>query len=284
LYISTRRTYLINYLRTTERFTGHDRLKITEVMYNPVGGEATEFLELWNNSGAAIDVSAWTIEGLEDRDLSGTVIPFRFPAESTLASGEVIIVAKDPAMFTDRYGNVARVFGPYPGNLDNAGEALRVKDDGPGYPATVDYLEYRNESPWPIRPDGFGHSLELFGIHADLDNDLPHAWRSSLEPGGSPGVIHLLGDGVRFRHGNCNSDQTIDISDGLTILLYLFAGRGPPPCVDGCDVNGNQTVGIEDAILLLQHLFAPLGASIPSPGPGECLPAREGFCEQSNCN
>jgi hypothetical protein len=283
-HIATRRSYLINYLRNTERFTGHDRLKVTEVMYNPDGGDSAEFLELWNNTGTGIDISGWTIEGLEDQDLAGTTIPFRFPAESTLAAGEVIIVAKDPAVFASRHGSVARVFGPYPGNLDNAGEALRVKDDGPGHPATVDYIEYGNESPWPLRPDGLGHSLELFGIHADLDNDLAHAWRSSLEPGGSPGAIHLLDDGIRFRRGNCNSDQVVDVSDAIVLLLHLFAGRGPPPCIDGCDVNANQAVAIDDAILLLQHLFSPLGATIPPPGPGECLPAREGFCGRSNCS
>ncbi len=282
-HISIRRSYLINYLRTTESFSGHDRVKITEVMYSPLGGDPGEFLELWNSSGQAISVSGWTIEGLGSTEPDGTHLKFQFPAATTLATDEVIIVAKDPAAFTASHGSVARVFGPYPGNLDNAGEALRVKDAGPGYPATVDYLEYDNDTPWPLHADGFGHSLELFDVEADLDNDVAVSWRSSLSPGGSPGYIHKLGAAPRFRRGNCNSDQVVDISDALTILFYLFAGGGPPPCLDGCDVNGNLTVAIDDAIALLNYLFAPGGFNIPSPTPSECVPAGEGSCARSNC-
>ena len=161
---------------------------------------------------------------------------------------------------------------------------LRVKDTGPGHRATVDFLKYGTRAPWPSQPDGLGHSLELFGVHPNLDNDLPYNWRSSLLEGGSPGYIHRLGaETVVFSRGNCNGDHSVDISDALRILLYLFAGAAEPPCLDGCDVNGNASVGVDDAISLLNYLFRPGGFSIPPPGPGVCVPARAGFCQQSNC-
>ena len=159
---------------------------------------------------------------------------------------------------------------------------MRVKDAGPGHPATVDVLRYETREPWPIRPDGLGYSLELFDVEPNLDNDLARHWRSSLTPGGSPGFVHRPGVTTFFRRGNCNSDSAVDISDALGILFYLFARGFRPPCLDGCDVSGNQVIGIEDAILLLQYLFQS-GAQIPSPSPTECQPAREGFCETSNC-
>lgn len=283
-HITVRRAYLLAYLQTTEGMSSVDRLKITEVMYNPSGGDDAEFLELWNNSGRAVNISGWTVKGLGTTDALGQRLEYLFPDNTTVAADEVIILAKSPAVFTSIHGSPARVFGPYPGNLDNDGETLRVRDDGPGFPATVDFLKYEAQSPWPVRPDGYGYSLELFEVDTNRDNDLSEHWRSSFVLGGSPGVISRPGEsGTVFRRGNCNGDGVVDISDALTILFFLFAGRAEPPCLDGCDVTGNEAVALDDAIALLNYLFRASGFAIPSPTPSECLPAREGFCALSNC-
>jgi hypothetical protein len=283
-HIASRRTYLLNYLQGTEGFTGHDRLRITEVMYNPTLGENAEFLELWNNSGRAINVANWTIEGLGDTTPQGAQLRFTFPAGTTITDGEVFVVAKDPATFTAVYGNVGRVFGPYPGNLRNEGENLRVKDAGPGWPATVDLVTYGTDSPWPSKADGLGYSLELFDVTVNLDNDLPEHWRDSLALGGSPGAIHVPGQVTTFfRRGDCNKDSVTDLSDAVKIVLYLFAGASQPGCLDACDVNGDTNLAVSDAIALLQYLFKPGTVTIPAPGPGDCGPARQGFCAVPNC-
>jgi hypothetical protein len=284
-HILSRRNYLINYLRTTEGFSQHNRLMITEIHYNPLGTQDAEFVELWNNSGRAVNVSGWTIQGLGTDNPDGTQqAVFAFPASTSIADGEIIIVAKNPVVFEGRFGAVARIFGPYPGNLDNGGESLRLKDAGPGHPATVDRVEYDTSAPWPALADGFGYSLELFGIEADMDNEAPERWRRSLSFDGSPGRIERPGEeGNYFRRGNCNGDRQVDVSDAFAVLVYLFRGGVQPPCIDGCDVNGNSTVAIDDAILLLNYLFKPGSAAIPAPGPADCQPAREGFCEVSNC-
>jgi len=284
-HIAIRRNYLLNYLVNPENIPGtHARMKITEVMYNPLGGADYEFVELWNDSAKQIDISNWTLEGIGGADAQGNPIEFKFPAGSTIADDEVIIVAKNPTVFQSRYGAVAQVFGPYLGNLDNAGDVLRLKDTGPGYPATLDFLEYNNKKPWPTGADGIGNSLELFDVAANLDNDLAKNWRDSIAEGGSPGVIHRPGAvSIVYRRGNCNGDQSVDIADAVKILLYLFAGASEPPCLDGCDVTGNNSVAVDDAVALLNYLFKPGGFAIPSPTPSQCLPAREGFCERSNC-
>ncbi len=276
-HVRIRRNYLINYLRNTEGFAGSDRLKITEVMYNPLGDDQSEYIEFWNNSGRSIDISGWSVRGVG-------VETFTFPGGTEVADNEVIILARNPAHFVGVYGNVARTFGPYTGNLSNSGEVLRLRDDGAGYDATVDYLEYGTSDPWPGEPDGLGHSLELFNVSGDIDNDRAENWRSSVSFGGSPGFVHFEGQDVpHFRRGNCNNDQRVDITDALAILLYLFAEREEPRCIDGCDVNGNEGVAIDDALALLQYLFTSQGFVIPAPDPGDCAPAREGFCQQSNC-
>src|SRR6185503_8941440 len=60
-HVKARRAYLLNYLKVRSKFEGHDRLKITELMYNPPGSsEDLEWLELWNPLEKEIDVSGWS--------------------------------------------------------------------------------------------------------------------------------------------------------------------------------------------------------------------------------
>ncbi len=59
----------------------------------------------------------------------------------------------------------------------------------------------------------------------------------------------------RFRRGDANADGGVDISDVVTILLYLFSGE-QVPCHDAVDVNDDSTVDISDAVSLLAYLFA----------------------------
>jgi hypothetical protein len=274
-HIRIRRAFLINYLATRSRFTEHDSLKITEVLYNPAGsGEELEFLELWNSTGKEIDVTGWSIEG----------IGFIFPDGTLVGEDEIIVVAKDPAAFRAMYGDSIRVLGPYEGQLDNDGEILRVKDAGPGYPATVDFLRYSSSDPWPREADGLGYSIELTDVSAARDNDLGVYWRASAAAGGTPGSVEGIGPGVvLYRRGDPNSDGAMNVTDALVILRYLFQGLGEPACLASADVDGDGSVKDTDAIYLLRYLFQGSTDVIPSPGPGECAPVPEGTCATPNC-
>src|SRR5690606_14856968 len=110
-HIEIRRNYLINYLRNTERFSGADRLQITEIQYNPTGEDWAEFLELRNVSGRDVDVTGWTISGIGADADDGL---WRFPDGTVIADGEVFVVARDPELLRVRYPSFdARVLGPY---------------------------------------------------------------------------------------------------------------------------------------------------------------------------
>ncbi len=67
---------------------------------------------------------------------------------------------------------------------------------------------------------------------------------------------------VNFRRGEVNGDESYDVSDAVTILLFLFSGR-PVSCVDAVDVDDNGTTNISDAIHLLNWLF--LNGPPPAP-------------------
>jgi len=72
--------------------------------------------------------------------------------------------------------------------------------------------------------------------------------------------------GKAFVRGDANADGKVDISDGVTVLLYLFAGQGPLPCDDSSDANDDGKIDISDAVRILLFLF-----SGPSPLPDPAL-------------
>jgi hypothetical protein len=199
-----------------------------------------------------------------------------------LSAGEVFIVAKDPARLAARYpGLLVRVFGPYPGNLDNDGESLRIKDTGPGYPATADFLRYGIDGDWPVEANGFGYSLELTQVVPDRDNDLGVYWRASAQLSGSPGFVEGVTPVVTlFRRGDANADGQVDQTDAVYLLSYLFEIGAEPACLQSADTNLSGSLNLTDGVYLLNYLF--LESAEPPPPFTACGPAESG--EGLTCN
>lgn len=149
-------------------------LRITELMYNPPGGDAYEFLELANTGESEVDLSGATFSG----------ITFQFPPSSLLAPGKVIVLVSDanPGAFAQRYPGV-QPYGVYSARLSNGGERISVKDSKG---ATLTSVEYGDSGFWPKSADGGGDSLEL--LSAAVEPNDPSAWRASAARLGSPGA------------------------------------------------------------------------------------------------
>ena len=60
---------------------------------------------------------------------------------------------------------------------------------------------------------------------------------------------------TRFRRGDTNQDDVVNIADPLQVLLFLFAGNQTPPCLETADVNDSGDVAITDVVYLLSYLF-----------------------------
>jgi len=95
--------------------------------------------------------------------------------------------------------------------------------------------------------------------------------------------------GQVFIRGNTNGDATVDLSDAVCILQYLFSPGGSPcslqGCLDALDTNDDETPDLSDAVFLLNFLFQG-GAPLPSPGTLYCGPDPTGDalgCAISNC-
>jgi hypothetical protein len=158
-------------------------LRVTEILYNPApaGGyasQACEFIELKNTGPTTL-----TLDGAKLTE--GVSYTFAQAGNATLDSGACIVIARDRAAFTARYGGSVRLAtGTFAGNLDNAGEKIELEDR-----TNNTILEFKYKDSWRPETDGLGFSLTIKdAAHADLDSwDKGSAWQASPQQGGSPG-------------------------------------------------------------------------------------------------
>jgi hypothetical protein len=76
-----------------------------------------------------------------------------------------------------------RVFGPWTGSLDNAGERVTLQDKNNVIVCTVNYGDRGH---WPRAADGPGHSLVLADENRPIDDW--RVWRASTNNVGSAGI------------------------------------------------------------------------------------------------
>jgi hypothetical protein len=147
-------------------------LRITELMYNPIGGDAFEFLELQNTGPTALDIGNYSF----------TNINFSFPFGYVLAAGQRILLGNNANTnaFKTRYPGVT-VAGWFGGSLANGGETIAIRD---GAGRIVFSVSYDDEGGWATAPDGGGYSLEI--IDPNGDPNAPANWRASAAQNGTP--------------------------------------------------------------------------------------------------
>ncbi|MHB1035366.1 MAG: lamin tail domain-containing protein [Pirellulales bacterium] len=151
-----------------------NQLRITELMYNPVGGADYEFLELKNTGATALDLTGVRLSNGVD---------FTFPAMS-LDAGEYVLVVKNQLAFELRYGAGKNIAGQYIGSLNNKGENVVLQLPAP-YDAAA--LRFDYVGAWYPLANGGGRSLVIIDpAGAQVTWDSQEAWRPSVADGGSP--------------------------------------------------------------------------------------------------
>jgi hypothetical protein len=152
-------------------------VRITELMYNPLGGSAYEFVEIQNTGTLQLDLAGVRLAG---------GIEFAFPSLQ-LGPGEFAVVVADEATFRQRYGNLALVAGKFEQSLNNGGEEIRLVLPEP-YETNILSFEYSDD--WYAATDGSGFSLVIDdplasrGAWTEARN-----WRASNFINGSPGFV-----------------------------------------------------------------------------------------------
>lgn len=201
---------------------------INEIMYNPPesGTDSLEYIELYNNDSQSFDLDGYYFSD---------GVTFTFPAH-TLGAGDYVMVASDSLAFLNFFGETAYEFS---GGLSNGGELVLLRHP---MGATVDSVNYDDNSPWPTEPDGTGPSLVI--CDPNSDNSLGENWTySEIFQGinadddtvyGSPGMMNcqttpvpdFTADNTQITVGG--SVNFTDLSTGNpTTWEWTFQGGDP---------------------------------------------------------
>lgn len=158
-----------------------------EVNYHPAGDESSlEWIELHNQQSVDVDLSAWRIDG---------GVQFDFELGTVISGGGYLLVAQDPEALNAATG-IENAIGPFEGRLANGGEEivlykhnrLQVNDDLTGR-RVMDRLDYGDNFPWPVAPDGSGATLAKRDPNTGTKQ--PENWVTSAEIGGTPGTVNF---------------------------------------------------------------------------------------------
>jgi len=128
-----------------------------------------EWIELYNRSGTAIDLTDWSLnEGIE----------YSFSYGTTIAPRGYVIVTNDEAGMEANYPelNPDIIVGDFEMKLSNKGEPIVLVDSNKNL---ADEVRYYDGGRWSNYADGDGSSLELRDPRAD--NSKPEAWAASDE-------------------------------------------------------------------------------------------------------
>ncbi len=193
---------------------GRGLLTVNEIMYAPPAG-ASEWIELLNDSGFAVDVRGWWIE---DSARKKSVIT---SSSLVLEPGEYLLVAQDKEQLLAAAGGVCdgRLLEP-----EGAWPSLNNHDQaGRGYADVVcvrdsagcisDYVAYSDE--WLTRANS---SLER--VSAGVPSRLPSNWTSSVAAQGST---------------PCQANSTAEVSPGTRAGEIALSSRVISPDGDGVD-------------------------------------------------
>jgi len=106
-------------------------------------------------------------------------------------------------------------------------------------------------------------SVDIMGQNFDIPSgDIMHACRTSLD------LAFVITGGTECSGecGDANGDGTVNVSDAVWIINYVFVGgMAPVPLACG-DANSDCTVNISDAVMVINYVFV---GGMP---PGDCCP------------
>lgn len=214
---------------------------IHEINYNPSRNtQATEYIELFNPTAAAIDLSNWRL-------VSG--VDFMFPAGTMIAAGGYVVVAENPAVIQSLYQVTA--LGPWTGGLSSQGETIELRNP---LGSVVDSVDFGNSAPWPTAPNGEGASLEL--VNATFDNNVGGSWSASTATIPSQIYVSAGASGWTFFKGTseASSPMTAWRAEGYndaswttaTMPLGMFKINSDTPAASNAETGVTLATQIND--------------------------------------
>jgi len=115
---------------------------------------------------------------------------------------------------------------------------------------------------------GYEYGLEVRDVAGNTVGPTASTTAALVACGGAgatsgPGEEESTGSAqvVKFIRGDSNGSGTVDLSDAVLLLAYLYLGSGTIPCLDAADADGSGIVEMGDPYLVLGFLF--LGTKSP---------------------
>ncbi|MEO6436045.1 MAG: lamin tail domain-containing protein, partial [Tepidisphaeraceae bacterium] len=234
-------------------------LAISEIHYHPPArpdGRNLEFIELYNSN-------PW-IEDLAGYRLTGD-IDFTFPIGAQIAAKGHLVVAKVPADVQAVYG-LPNVTGGFVQSLSNEGSTLRMRKPSG---AIVIEATWNDHAPWPIAPDGTGHSLVL--ARPSYGEASAQAWDASATIGGSPGTDDTP---PASAHDHVTINEVLARSDE-PLVDFVELRNAAPDAVDlsGCTLSDDPAALAKFTIPAGPMLAAGASISFPETQLGFALSA-----------
>ncbi|MDB4693121.1 lamin tail domain-containing protein [Akkermansiaceae bacterium] len=192
---------------------------ISELHYHPAEPSAAEIAANFDDQDffEFVEITNISTDTVDFTNVSFILgVTYNFPAGTTLAPGERLILVANQAAFAHRYSGIT-TFDQYNGNLRNSGEQVRL--EAADAIAIADFT-YGDASPWPDSADGDGYSLVFNGTDATQPND----WRPSTTIGGNPSttdstpypggdlLVYLVANGPTADFTNDSFSISVDLN------------------------------------------------------------------------
>ncbi len=232
------------------------------------------------------DISVASVLGIDldgdpDNNFNGSNL-FEVTPESLDDTGEPLVIFENGSITSgEMTAGPADLQIPGGGSIPAVLLQLTIEPGGtsaisPSIPAAIP-VEIFDAIPAPFPFDGFPFNydtmtqvLEFVGIVVDTDLDgdgILDAYSVEFSLAFvSCELIYPDLSGSPFRRGDFGGDGTLDLSDPVNLLDYMFTGGAEPGCMDSSDIDDNGLVDIADAVLLLGYLFT---GGVPPAAPHE---------------
>ena len=226
---------------------------ISEIHYHPpdrfvngvtVNNSEDEFIELHNIGDTAVTLADSQIATNTWRFREST--DFDFPENTTIpAGGYLLVVGFNPATnatltaeWRNRFGvpSNVQILGPLKGILNNSGDSVELaRPDAPNTDGSVpqilvEQVEYMDNVPWPVTPDGFGHALQR--VDEDAYANDPGNWAGGAPNPGrefTPGPVPRIIEQPQNTIGIAFTNLVLNVTaENAVFYQWQFNGQNIP--------------------------------------------------------